>query len=94
MPGINASPTPNPNSLKFTLEEGQFLEAGLVSFRSPGEAAGTPWAEHLFAIEGIANVFAMPLFLTVTKSAHASWDTLYDEVEAVLTAFFVVDRSR
>ncbi len=89
MPGLNASPTPNPNSLKFTLEDGQFLEAGMLSFRSADEAAGTPWAERLFALEGITNVFAMPLFLTVTKTAHRSWDALYGEVETVLIDFFV-----
>jgi Scaffold protein Nfu/NifU N terminal len=92
MARIKASPTPNPNSLKFTLEEGQFLNAGMVSFRSLSEAMGTPWAEQLFAFGGVANVFAMPLFLTVTKTPDASWDTLYSEVEAVLTAYFVIDR--
>jgi len=78
--------------LKFTLARGRFLEEGMASFRSSDEAAGTPWAEQLFAIEGIANLFAMPQFLTVTKTAQASWDTLYGEVEAVLMAFFVADR--
>ncbi|MEZ4698742.1 MAG: NifU N-terminal domain-containing protein [Rhodothermales bacterium] len=88
MAGFNAHPTPNPNSLKFTRHAGVFISAGMASYASAADAAGTPWAEQLFAIGGIANVFVMPQFLTVTKTTDADWDDLFERIEGVLAAHF------
>lgn len=84
MASIKTSPTPNPNSLKFTLEDGTFIESGMESFNSRDEATGHPLGERLFEIDGVDNVFILPQFLTVTKSATADWNDLVPHVERVI----------
>lgn len=81
---LTASPTPNPDSFKFSRAGAPIIEAGLVSFSSPAEAVGHPWAEALLTLEGITNVFAVPQFLTITKRPDASWDVLFPQIERIL----------
>src|SRR5690606_35782143 len=85
MPNVTAHPTPNPNSLKFTLAGARFIPSGLVSFGAAEEAAGDPLGSALFAVRGIANVFIVPDFVTVTKHPAASWDQLVPSIERILT---------
>ena len=84
MARIRFSPTPNPNSLKFTLDEGTFVSSGMESFNSPEEAESHTLGSRLFAIPGIANVFILPQFLTITKHPAADWDQLITEIESVI----------
>ena len=88
MPTFDSHPTPNPDSLKITTDAGPFVADGMVSFGSAAEAEGHPLGERLFAIDGVANVFAMAGFLTVTKTRAADWDAVWPEVKAALTAHF------
>lgn len=81
MPRIDASPTPNPNSLKFTLRKGTFIESGMESFSVPDDAEGNELGERLFKIGGVANVFILPQFLTITKTEAARWDEIVPLVE-------------
>jgi hypothetical protein len=87
-PRIAVHGTPNPNSLKFVAEGRAFLSGGMASFRSAGEAAAHPLGARLFALPGVANVFIVPQFLTVTKEPAADWDALIPEIERVLQAHF------
>jgi hypothetical protein len=87
MPSFSLQPTPNPNSVKITADAQPFLEHGMATFASAEEAAGHALGERLFAIRGIANVFILPQFLTITKEPAADWDVLLPEVEAVLAAY-------
>lgn len=80
-------PTPNPNSLKITTEAGPFTEGGMLSFSSPEEAAEHPLG-RLLSVPGVANVFALPQFVTVTKHPAASWDDLLPGIEGALDAYF------
>lgn len=88
MPRFDTQPTPNPNSLKITTEAGPFIPEGMESFSSASEAADHPLGQRLFAVTGIANVFILPQFLTVTKHPAASWDDVMTQVRSVLTAYF------
>lgn len=85
---IDFEPTPNPNSLKFTAGGLAFISSGMESFNSPEQAAGHPLGEPLFQIPGVANVFALPHFLTVTKQPDADWNEIIPQVEQVLHAYF------
>lgn len=53
----------------------------MESFNAPDDAAGHDLGERLFRIDGVANVFILPQFLTVTKSEAASWNDIVPEVE-------------
>ena len=84
MPSLTVSPTPNPNSLKFSLLSGQFIEDGMESFGSATEAEGHHLGRALFALRGVMNVFITPQFVTVTKHPAADWTLLAAKVEATL----------
>ena len=45
------------------------------------------YKRQLFALDGMAGVFALPSFLTVTRTPGADWNALLPEVEAVLREF-------
>jgi hypothetical protein len=81
---ISLHPTPNPNSIKFTSQEGAFIPSGMAVFASPAEAASDPLGRDLFAIEGVGNVLVLPTFVTVTKRPDAEWDRMLTRIEEVL----------
>lgn len=80
---VNAEATPNPNAMKFTLNQ-TVCETGSFSF-----AAGETPVEHAIAaavlgIEGVETVFGVNDFITVTKLASQSWDELMPAVVAAI----------
>lgn len=81
-------PTPNPHSLKITTDLGRFIPDGMFSFGRAEEAAAHPLGAALFAVEGVANVFILPQFLTVTVTPGVDWDAILPAVEAVLERHF------
>ena len=84
MPRVTTQPTPNPNSLKFSIEGHSFIDRGMQAFSSAREAAADPLGAALFALDGVANVFIVPAFVTVTKHPAASWDRLATAIERIL----------
>lgn len=88
MPRFLTHPTPNPNSLKITTDAGRFIEGGMEAFSSAKEADGHPLGSRLFALTGVANVFIMPEFLTITKTPAADWDRLLPSVQSMLDDYF------
>lgn len=88
MPKIKFQPTPNPDSLKITAEGRVFIPNGMRTFSSRLEAEGDLLGERLFALPGVANLFILPQFLTVTKHPAADWDDLEPKIELALEAYF------
>lgn len=88
MPSFQAHATPNPNSIKIVTDGPSFISEGMESFNSAHEAEGHALGESLFAVPGVANVFILPQFVTVTKDPAAGWDAVMPEVEAALEAYF------
>jgi hypothetical protein len=74
------SPTPNPNAMKFTLDR---TLAESFNATSAGAAAGNPFAEELFEVDGVASVFGVNDFVTISRTPGADWDPI---VAAVLAA--------
>lgn len=71
--------TPNPNALQFVLNA-QVLDYGHKSWSSRSDCGGDKMGEALFNIEGVANVYIMENFVTVTKKDEANWSPLSDRV--------------
>jgi hypothetical protein len=71
--------TPNPNSVKITLEE-QRLGAEITSVKKEDTPEDTLLAS-LIAIDGIDNLFAYSDFMTVTKEPEAEWNELLPRIE-------------
>jgi hypothetical protein len=81
---IRFQPTPNPNAGKFAIGRPTVPGGGSRSYFSREQAAGDPLAEPLFEIDGVASVFMVADFVTVTKTEHADWGELNPEIVAAL----------
>jgi hypothetical protein len=84
MATLHTEPTPNPNSIKITSDDGPFIEEGLVAVNSQDEADAHPLGQLLFAVDGISNVLILPQFVTVSKTADAEWSAVLPEVKDIL----------
>jgi len=77
MATASASPTPNPNAMKFTLD---VKLPGTINFANAEAAADNPFAAAVFAAEGVGSLFGVNDFVTVTRKPGADWDTITDAV--------------
>lgn len=83
MVNVRHQPTPNPNAAKFTVDRKVVEGRASKTFSTPEQAASDPLAAELFALAGVASVFMVDDFVTVTKTTDADWSEL---VPAVTTA--------
>ena len=81
---VRFSPTPNPNAGKFTLSRKVMEGSASRSFYNADDAADHALGAALFEIEGVASLFMVDDFVTVTKTAQADWDTLRPQVQAAI----------
>ena len=72
------TPTPNPDAMKFTLD---VKLAEMMNVISPAEAV-TPFAKAVFAAPGVANLFGVNDFVTVTREPGADWDPIVAAVQS------------
>ena len=72
---IQTEATPNPATLKF-LPGRTVLDTGTLDLRGRDEAAQSPLAERLFAVDGVSGVFFGSDFIAVTKDEPAEWQHL------------------
>lgn len=78
-PTVTVTGTPNPNAAKFTVDR-TLVEGRGKTFSDRAAARDDPLARRLFEIEGVASVFVVDNFVTVTKRPDASWDELAPKV--------------
>lgn len=78
--------TPNPNAGKFVLDRKVHEGTGSRSFHSAAQAEGDPLAEALFTLTGVASIFMVNDFVTVTKNADVDWAALVPNVERAIRA--------
>ena len=79
MASADPSPSPNPNALRFQLDT---TLPDTLSFNSAAEAAGNPFAAAVFAAPGVAAIFGVNDFVTVTRQAGADWNPIVEAVQA------------
>ena len=84
---IQTEATPNPASLKF-LPGRMVLGSGTAEYRTADEAAGSPLAERLFAVDGVGGVFLGSDFITVTKT-DGEWPHLKPAVLGAIMEHFM-----
>ena len=84
---IQTEATPNPATLKF-LPGQAVLETGTLDLRDPADAAKSPLAERLFAIDGVNGVFFGSDFITVTK-ADGEWPQLKPAILGAIMEHFM-----
>ncbi len=69
---ILAAATPNPASLKFTVDR-PLLEGRTAQFHNAAEAAESSLGRRLFALGGVTGVFVAGNFVTVSRSDPDAW---------------------
>lgn len=79
MANAEPQPSPNPNALRFQLDT---TLVGTLSAGSASEAAGNAFAEAVFAAPGVASIFGVNDFVTVTRTPGAEWDPIVEVVRA------------
>lgn len=84
---VQVNTTPNEHALKFTIDR-PAIESGHKTFANAEAAEESPVAKALFGLEGVASVFLMADFITVTKKPETNWDNLQSAaVEAIQASF-------
>lgn len=79
---LEVQPTPNPNALKFIVE-GTISDKPL-SFFNPDAGKDHALASRLFAIPGVSSLLILNDFVTVSKSADATWKSITPAAKRVL----------
>ena len=76
-----ASPqqAPNPDAMKFTLDV-RLPER--LNFPDARSAAGHSFARQVFEADGVAALFGVNDFVTVTRTPGADWDPIITAVQA------------
>jgi hypothetical protein len=77
------APTPNPDATKFTLNIK--LEA-MFNAANAEQAKAIPFAADVFAAGGVATVFGVNDFVTVTRQPGADWAPIIAAVQAAAEA--------
>jgi hypothetical protein len=78
MASAHPTPTPNPDAMKFTLD---VTLGSMINVARP-EDADTPFARAVFAAPGVANLFGVNDFVTVTRAHEADWEPIVAAVQA------------
>jgi hypothetical protein len=88
---IQSHATPNPNARKFVLPEKLF--AIPQNFASVAAANAHPLAAHLFALNGVYNVFLVQDFVTVNKRPDVPWDALEEPIERIILDYLAEQKT-
>jgi hypothetical protein len=78
-----SSSTPNPDALKFTLD---ITLPAMFNATNASDAAGSPFVAAVFAADGVASVFGVNDFVTVTRQPGADWEPIVAAVQAAAEA--------
>jgi hypothetical protein len=76
-------PTPNPNAMRFALDIS--LPERLLANR--GDDIEDAFARAVLAVEGVASVFGVNDFVTVTRVDGADWDPIVCAVEEAAATY-------
>jgi Fe-S cluster biogenesis protein NfuA len=68
--------TPNPNALKYVIDEHVLLQRGSASFTDKKLSETSPLAQRLMAIPGVASCMIGSNFVSVTKNEEGDWEVL------------------
>lgn len=85
---IQTESTPNPNTMKF-LPGQDVLGSGTAFFTDKENAAKSPLAQALFAIDEVRAIFYGSDFITVTKSENVAWDVLKAPILSTISEHYL-----
>ena len=76
---LKVQPTPNPNAFQFVINK-PIISAGTKTFQNTEDAKGDTFAEALFQVYGVENIYIKENFITITKSETIGWHTIFDKI--------------
>ena len=79
MATVTPSSTPNPDATKFSLD---IKLPAMFNATDAEQAAAIPFAAEVFAAGGVAAVFGVNDFVTVTRQPGADWEPIIAAVRA------------
>lgn len=80
---IEVQSTPNPNAMKFILD--QTVSERPISFFNPESGRDHPLAARLFEIPEVQSVLLLNDFVTINKTPQGLWKTITPAVKRVLS---------
>lgn len=83
---------PNPNSLKFVVNDMLIPEGMSFDFPDANSAANAPLAQELFSYPFVDRVFYMSNFITVTKKEDVEWLEVQQTVKEHIRKFLETGR--
>lgn len=78
--------TPNPNAMKFILDQALTLGGRTRSFESLEDTEGVPLAQAIMQIDHVISVFFADKWLSVTQDGGADWHKLMREIAGPIRA--------
>ena len=80
----SVDPTPNPNSMKITVDRSLTEERKSESYFDAQEAEKSPLAKACFSVQGITSVFILNDFVTVGREPTVAWEEIMPKLTEVL----------
>ena len=78
------TPSPNPNALRFGLD---VTLPDAINVSDQAAASGNSFAEAVFAAPGVASIFGVNDFVTVSRKPGADWDPIIAAVQDAAERF-------
>ena len=88
---IYTEQTPNPSSLKFVLNR-MLYNDGSAEFTEELAQKHSPFAEYLYKISYITNVFIAKNFVTLSKDDSIEWYEVIPEIKKEIQKFFETEQ--
>jgi hypothetical protein len=80
---VSIEPTPNPNSMKLTLDE-RLPEGVRLSYTRAGQTGAPPYIRALLAIEGVKSVYQVTDFIALERTPNGDWQAILAAAREVL----------
>lgn len=87
MVSVYAEANPNPESMKFVMNQQLLPEGQSVDYPNVESAMESPLAQELFNFDYVSRVFIASNFVTVTKNADLEWVKLIPELRTFLKSY-------
>lgn len=84
---IHTEGTPNPNALKFVLDQ-VILEKSTLNYPNKESASNSPLATKLFELEAVKEILIGKDFITISKKVDVNWDAVYEKVLDAINKHF------
>jgi Scaffold protein Nfu/NifU N terminal len=81
---VIVAPSPNPNAMKFTVG----APVGGPTTHVSGAAPEQGFARDLLALAGVTSIFMTADFVTISKTADVTWESIIPEATAILEREF------